>query len=200
MLGNVSFLAEVVLLQLLVVTPLILIALDRHSDAAGRIRFGRIASLPVRNPVILGSALGVLWSATGWPVPGAVGGSLSLLSAAAVPTALISLGAGLREPAPDPAGQRPTRAVTLAEISAITIAQAGWRNRSSATCSAWPCSCQPQLLAVVVCAGLPSAQNILIYAQEYRAGEAIASLRDAGHHHPVAGHPGHRRGAARLRA
>ncbi|WP_231924209.1 AEC family transporter [Micromonospora chokoriensis] len=57
--GNVSFLAEVVLLQVLVVTPVILVALDRRRDPAGRVRVRRIASLPVRNPVILASLLGV---------------------------------------------------------------------------------------------------------------------------------------------
>ena len=33
----------------------------------------------------------------------------------------------------------------------------------------------PELLAVVVCAGLPTAQNTFIYAQEYGVGEAVAS-------------------------
>ena len=33
----------------------------------------------------------------------------------------------------------------------------------------------PQLLAVVVCAGLPTAQNTFIFASEYGAAEALAS-------------------------
>ncbi|MFJ6950911.1 AEC family transporter, partial [Micromonospora aurantiaca (nom. illeg.)] len=33
----------------------------------------------------------------------------------------------------------------------------------------------PQLLAVVVCAGLPTAQNTFIFAQEYGVGEAVAN-------------------------
>ena len=32
-----------------------------------------------------------------------------------------------------------------------------------------------QMLAVVVCAGLPTAQNTFIYAQEYGVGEAMAN-------------------------
>lgn len=31
-----------------------------------------------------------------------------------------------------------------------------------------------QLLAVVVCAGLPTAQNTFVYAQHYRTAEALA--------------------------
>lgn len=89
-LGNVSFPAEVILFQLLVVMT-VLTTLDRHGDATGPIRFRRIASLPVRNPVILGSVLGTIWSAAGLSVPSAVGDSLRLLGAAAVPVALIAL-------------------------------------------------------------------------------------------------------------
>ncbi|GGO14249.1 AEC family transporter [Micromonospora parathelypteridis] len=33
----------------------------------------------------------------------------------------------------------------------------------------------PQLLAVVVCAGLPTAQNTFIFGQEYGVGEAVAN-------------------------
>ncbi|MCY9555933.1 AEC family transporter, partial [Paenibacillus apiarius] len=33
----------------------------------------------------------------------------------------------------------------------------------------------PLLLAVVVCAGLPTAQNTFIFAQEYGVGEAVAN-------------------------
>ena len=94
-LGNVSFLVEVVLLQVLVVTPVILIALDRNSDIDGRVRLRRIATLPVRNPVILGSVFGLIASATGVHAPVMVRTSLTLPAAAAVPAALIALGASL---------------------------------------------------------------------------------------------------------
>ncbi|MFG3555530.1 AEC family transporter [Micromonospora sp. NPDC047557] len=168
-LGDVSFLAEVVLLQVLVVTPVILVALDRHSDPAGRVRVRRIASLPVRNPVILASLLGVAWSAGGLQLPSAAGASLTLLSGAAVPAALVALGASLHHTAPSRA--EPTK-LELAVITALKlVAQpviayaAGLALHLSA----------PQLLAVVVCAGLPTAQNTFIFGQEYGVGEAVAN-------------------------
>lgn len=99
-LGDVSFLAVVVLLQVLVAAPVILVALDRHSDPAGRIRVRRIASLPVRNPVILASLLGVACSAAGLRLPSAAAAPLTLLSGAAVPAALVALGASLHRTAP----------------------------------------------------------------------------------------------------
>jgi malonate transporter len=94
-LGSMSFLAEVVLVQTLVVTPVILIALDRHSGAVGRAGLRRVASLPVRNPVILASLLGVVWSTAALPVPSYAADPLKLLASAAVPTALVALGASL---------------------------------------------------------------------------------------------------------
>ncbi|WP_328534721.1 AEC family transporter [Micromonospora zamorensis] len=169
-LGNVSFLAEVVLLQLLVVTPVILIALDRHSDPAGRVRARRLASLPVRNPVILASLLGVACSATGLHLPSTASASLTLLSGAAVPTALVALGASLHRTSPSRA--EPAKPGELAMITALKlVAQpviayaAGLALHLSA----------PQLLAVVVCAGLPTAQNTFIYSQEYGVGETVTN-------------------------
>ncbi|MEU1395073.1 AEC family transporter [Micromonospora zamorensis] len=172
-LGDVSFLAEVVLLQLLVVTPVILVALDRHSDPAGRVRARRLASLPVRNPVILASLLGVACSATGLHLPSTASASLTLLSGAAVPTALVALGASLHRTAPSRA--EPAELAKPAELAMITalklVAQpviayaAGLALHLSA----------PQLLAVVVCAGLPTAQNTFIYSQEYGVGETVTN-------------------------
>ncbi|HEY1488140.1 MAG TPA: AEC family transporter, partial [Micromonosporaceae bacterium] len=168
-LGNVSFLVEVVLLQVLVVTPVILIALDRSHDADGRIRLRRIATLPLRNPVILGSALGVIASATHVHPPGMVQTSLSLLSAAAVPAALIALGASLH---------RDDATVERAgvELSVITALKLIAQPLIAYAIGAFALHLsQPQLLAVVVCAGLPTAQNTFIFAQEYGVGEALAS-------------------------
>ncbi|MBO4138910.1 AEC family transporter [Micromonospora tulbaghiae] len=175
-LGSVSFLAEVVLLHVLVVTPVILVALDRHRDPHGRVRVRRIASLPVRNPVILASLLGVACSAAGLQPPSAVAAPLTLLAGAAVPAALVALGASLHHTAPsraEPAEPaEPAGPAELAAISALKlVAQpviayaAGLALHLSA----------PQLLAVVVCAGLPTAQNTFIYAQEYGVAEAVAN-------------------------
>ncbi|MFI7592031.1 AEC family transporter [Micromonospora sp. NPDC049359] len=169
-LGNVSFLAEVVLLQVLVVTPVVLIALDRHSDPAGRVRVRRIASLPVRNPVILASLLGVACSAADLRLPSAADASLALLAGAAVPAALVALGASLHRPAG--ARAEPADLSELAVLATLKlVAQpviayvAGLALHLSA----------PQLLAVVVCAGLPTAQNTFIFGQEYGVGETIAN-------------------------
>ncbi|HEY2792990.1 MAG TPA: AEC family transporter [Micromonosporaceae bacterium] len=168
-LGNVSFLVEVVLLQVLLITPIILIALDRSHDADGRIRLRRIATLPLRNPVILGSVLGVVASATHFHPPGMVQTSLSLLSASAVPAALIALGASLHRDAD-------TMERATGELTVITALKLVAQPLIAYAMGAWVLHLSaPQLLAVVVCAGLPTAQNTFIFAQEYGVGEALSS-------------------------
>ncbi|MBF9066674.1 AEC family transporter [Streptacidiphilus fuscans] len=166
-LHSVSFLAEVVLLQTLVVTPVILIALDRHGDSAGRVRLRRIASLPFRNPVILGSALGVVWSAAHLPVPHAVSSSLELLAGAAVPVALIALGASLHSESGLKVPPAETAVITVLKLVAQPLVALVFGVALHLTGA--------ELLAVVVCAGLPTAQNTFIFAQEYGVGEALAS-------------------------
>lgn len=168
-LGSVSFLAQVVLLQSLFVTPIILIALDLHAGTpAGPERLRRIASIPLRNPPILGSLFGVVWSAAHLSVPSAVGGSLSLLGAAAVPAALIALGASLHS-------DGSIQATSPAEISAITLLKLAVQPLVGFGIGLLLHLSHAQLLAVVVCAGLPSAQNTFIFAQEYGIGEALAN-------------------------
>jgi malonate transporter and related proteins len=223
-LGRPTFVIEVLLMQTLVVTPILLTVLDRHDDAAGRIRFRRIATLPLRNPVILASALGVVASATGFRPPTLLLDPLTLLGAAAVPTALIALGASLyRPPARDrrrsaqarapeaepaaraegagraeqadlaeraeqaesasagpasaePASAEPASAEpALSELAAITVLKLAVQPLVALAAAFALDLSRPELVAVVVCAGLPTAQNAFIYAQRYHAADTLAS-------------------------
>lgn len=198
-LGRASFVIEVLLMQTLVVTPIVLTVLDRHDDAAGRIRFRRIASLPLRNPVILASGLGVIASAAGFRLPTVLLDPMTLLGAAAVPTALIALGASLYRPPArvrpaepgetyigketgpaeaggsqpaDPADPAEPALAELAVISVLKLAVQPAVALAAAIAFDLP---HPELIAVVVCAGLPTAQNAFIYAQRYHAADSLAS-------------------------
>lgn len=186
-LGSLSFLVEIVLMQGLIVTPIILVSLDRYADPAGRIRLRRIATLPGRNPIILGSALGVVWSLFGLPVPSVAAIPLRLLAAAAVPVALIALGASLHREATVPVAEPGAGAAGAPEAPAHTQARAGAGEIGfiaglklvAQPVLAWLAAMllrlpDAQVLAVVVCAGLPTAQNTFIFAQEYGAGEDVA--------------------------
>ncbi|MFF5171063.1 AEC family transporter [Micromonospora sp. NPDC000089] len=169
-LGDAAFLTEVLLFQVLVVTPVILTALDR---AAGRpLRPGRLLTLPLRNPVIAGPALGALCSGLGWRPPEVVAGPLALLGAAAVPTALVALGlslTGSRPATDDPSPTRGRGAVAgLSGLKLLAQPLLAWSVGSLAGVR------PPVLLALVVCAALPTAQNTYIFAREYGRGAAVA--------------------------
>ena len=167
-LGSVSFLVEVLLLQTIVITPVVLATLDRHAQAGGKIRFRRLATLPVRTPVILGSALGIAASAAGFRAAPVVQTPLAFLSAAAVPAALITLGASLYRREAEPGTGR-------AEMTAITALKLVAQPALAFGLGLLLRLSQPQLLAVVICAGLPTAQNVFVFAQKYSVGEALAS-------------------------
>jgi malonate transporter len=170
LLGGVSFLVEVVLLQNLIVTPAILISLDRLADPAGRVRLRRIATLPIRNPVLLGSGLGVVASATKVHLPGVLLTSLTPLSDAAVPTALIALGASLYLP------ERQTERAGQPEVAFLTTVKLVAQPLIAFLIGAFVFGLSRDLLlAVVVCAGLPTAQNTFIFAQEYGVAEMVSS-------------------------
>ncbi|MFF8711149.1 AEC family transporter [Streptomyces sp. NPDC015184] len=113
-LGDASFVAQIILFQVLLVSPVILTLLDSGtrtgaSTGAGTVGPGtgggarsgravvlrRMLTMPVRNPIIMASLLGVVVSALGLRLPHALAHSCDLLGAAAVPTALITLGLSL---------------------------------------------------------------------------------------------------------
>ncbi|WP_405936576.1 AEC family transporter [Streptomyces sp. NBC_00726] len=183
-LGDASFIAQVILFQVLVLSPVILTLVDSGTGgtdgapgAGGRRPPGgvrRLLTIPLRNPIILASLLGVAVSATGLRLPAAVTHPCDVLGAAAVPTALITLGLSLhRGPGGGGRGRR-ERAETAVVVAVKTLGQP-----LAALLVAGPLLRLPdhQLLAVVLCAALPTAQNSFIYAREYGLGTGLA--RDA---------------------
>ncbi|MGK5443038.1 AEC family transporter [Micromonospora sp. URMC 105] len=170
-LGDATFLTGVLLFQVLVVTPVVLILLDR---SAGRTwRPGRLLTLPLRNPVIAAPALGAACAALHWQPPDVLGAPLALLGAAAVPTALVALGLSLTAGAragdapPRPAGER-TEVALLSALKLLVQPVIAWSvGRLVGVAGA-------DLLALVVCAALPTAQNSYVFAREYGRAEAVA--------------------------
>ncbi|MFI6603348.1 AEC family transporter [Nonomuraea sp. NPDC050536] len=158
-LGNASFLTGVLLFQVLVVTPVILASLDSG------LRLRRLVTLPLRNPVILGLAAGAACSITGWRPPPVVADPLALLGAAAVPTALVALGLSLNVRGPAMAGRTEVFA-----LSALKLAGQPLVAYALGALIALPAA---DLRSLVVCAALPTAQNVYIFAREYGQAEAV---------------------------
>lgn len=64
----------------------------------GRVHWDILGTLAVgllKNPMIVSMGLGVLWSATAWPVPRPINDFMALLGGAATPGALFAIGASL---------------------------------------------------------------------------------------------------------
>ena len=167
-LGNASFVVTVVLFQVLTITPVILALLDAGTRRTDRSRLRDLLLLPLRNPIILASAAGAALSALHWRLPAALSGSTGLLGQAAVPTALITLGMSLHVRGERAAGLLdPELALTLALKTLLQPALGYLLGR-------WVLHLAPhQLLAVVLCSALPTAQNVFVFAREYRRPTAL---------------------------
>ncbi|MDQ0375740.1 AEC family transporter [Cellulomonas humilata] len=154
------------LFQLLVLAPIAFAVLDRGS------RSGSVLRRTLSNPIIVGTLLGLVLAALPWSLPEVVYEPFRLVGAAAAPLALLTFGMALAVPRTvDSAAPRAD--LTLAvSLRALVHPLLAW---GLGTALGLP----PQaLLAVVAMAALPTAQNVLVYAMQYRHGEALA--RDAG--------------------
>ncbi|MFD7733293.1 AEC family transporter [Kitasatospora phosalacinea] len=172
-LGDASFVAPVLLLQVLLVTPVVLAVLDATTGAARPspgARLRRLALLPLRNPVILGAGLGALFSAAGWRLPGPLADSAELLGAAAVPAALVTLGLSLHSP-PGAVPQRPERGELAVAVLVKAVGQPLAALAVGTLLLHLP---GPQLRAAVLLSALPTAQNVYVYARLYGAAPVLA--------------------------
>ena len=77
---------------------------------------GKAARAVARNPLVVATVLGGLWSASGWAMPNAPHRLLELLAGAAGPCALVSIGALLAQPAPAGAQATPLAPVVVAKL------------------------------------------------------------------------------------
>jgi malonate transporter and related proteins len=166
-LGNASYVAPVLLLQLIVFAPIALTTLDIASRGTASV--GAILSQPFRNPMIIASILGILVDASGVTLPDVIFQPFALLGGAAVPLVLMAFGMSLH-------GSRPLRAdhgrveiltasllkSVLMPVVAFVVARFAFGLDGQA------------LFAAVALAALPTAQNVYNFAARYDRGVAVA--------------------------
>ena len=167
--GDASYVAPVMLYQLVVLAPISFVVLD-VVESGRRPSWRRVIIQPVRNPVILGVGAG--HRAGGHRDRRSRRSSTprsTLIAGMAVPGALIAFGISLRgAPLPGRGG----RAGDLALVTALKIvvmplvafALARWVFGLDGV----------PLLAATMCAALPTAQNVFVYAVRYRASVPLA--------------------------
>ena len=166
-LGDASSSAPVILLQLIVLAPIALTILD--VSTSGKLSVARILLQPVRNPLIIGSLLGLIVAVTHVQIPAPVLAPFQLVGAAAVPVILMNFGMSLhgsRVLAPGTDRKDVILASTLKlavmPVIAWLLAHFVWHLQGH------------QLFVVVVLAALPTAQNVFNYAQRYDSGVTLA--------------------------
>lgn len=173
-LGDASFVAPLLLFQIVIYSPIALTAMDltvlRDRSPAWYAPFVQ----PFRNPIVLAGLAGLLLAVTGWSLPEALLQPFHLLGGASVPGALLAFGISLNGVRILKRGESPRRDVALASVLKIVVqplvAYLIGRHLLDLTGHA--------LLAAVIIATLPTAQNVFTYASRYQRGMMLA--RDAG--------------------
>ena len=166
--GSAAPVVSVLLAQLLVLAPLYLALFSLLTRSAGSGSLWRAVARSVANPVTIGTALGVLLSATGLELPEVLWVPLEMLGESSVPLLLLVFGMSLH-------GQRPFRQRALvpdvvgATLVKLTVMPA----------AAWALGRfgfgldGTELLGVVVMAALPTAQNVFLFSSQFRMPTAV---------------------------
>ena len=166
-LGDAALSAPVILLQLVVLAPIILTTLD--ISTSGRVSIGRILLQPVRNPLIIGVALGVIVAVAHITIPTPVLAPFVLVGGAAVPVVLISFGMSIHGAKVLEAGSNRRDVILASALKLVLMPVVAW------VVGAFVFGLTGTgLFGVVLLAALPTAQNVFNYAQRYGRGVAMA--------------------------
>jgi len=172
-LGDATEVAPVLLFQLAVLTPLFTTVLDVLSERADghQSAWGRTLTAPLRNPIALATGAGIAVSATGLLPPEPVLAPIELIANLAVPGMLLAFGISLC------GTQRPGAGATAPLLASVLVLK-NVVHPLLALLTGLVLGLQGHaLLAVVVCAALPTAQNVFAYAVRFDQGVTLG--RDA---------------------
>jgi predicted permease len=165
--GTAQHVAPVLLVQLLVLAPFYLTLLGVSSGA--RISWKKVLLQPLSNPMIIASALGVLVALTGWQEPELLQKPIDMLAGGAVPMVLLAFGLSLagRAPLQKDDGRTETLVATFLKIGGMPAIV--W------LLGRFVFGLEGQhLLASVIMAALPTAQNVFLFASPYGRGMTVA--------------------------
>lgn len=168
-LGDAAYIAPVLIFQMAIFTPIFLMLLDSATSGRRtslRTFLGQVA----RNPIIIGTLVGLVLAATGLQLPVIILEPVTLIGGAAVPAMLLAFGISL--------------------VGSRLLQRDGGRRADVVLASAFKLVLQPLLayllarfvlgmdghllFAVVVTAALPTAQNVFVAANRYEQGVLVA--------------------------
>ncbi|GIU56492.1 AEC family transporter [Arthrobacter sp. NicSoilC12] len=168
-LGDASYVAPLLIFQLAFFTPLFLMALDATTSSHRTTPLSFVLMI-LRNPMIVGTGLGLLVAATGWTVPPLVLEPIHLIGGAAIPAMLIAFGMSLN-------GSKPLQAAAGRRLDALLASffKLVVHPLVAYLFAHFVLGMQEQaLFAAVVTAALPTAQNVFVAASRYRTGVTVA--------------------------
>jgi malonate transporter len=173
-LGDAALIAPMLLAQLLVLQPVGLAVLDGLTHvpspdlSRGRLLLTRLGR-PFRNPLAVGSLVGLVLALTGITLPVAINAPLTLVGGMAVPSMLLAYGISLRLGPGLGAGEPPNQIAALVSLKLILQPIAAY------LIGAYAVGLEGHdLLAVTVIAALPTAQNVFTFAMRYDRGVILA--------------------------
>ena len=169
-----SYVPPIMLFQLVILAPLGMVILDIHqAKHAGTLAHWWTPLLQViRNPILIGAAVGLFFAITGLRLPPIIHDPVSMIGATSVPLTLLAFGISLKDGWAVPA--RGTRT----DLTLITLVKLAVQ-----PLIAWLIGgpllgfTGVDLMAIVVTSALPTAQNVYVYSMRYRMAETL--VRDA---------------------
>jgi malonate transporter and related proteins len=173
-LGDAALVAPMLLAQLVILQPSGLAVLDTITyvpapgTSARRLLLIRL-SQPFRNPLAVGSLIGLLLALTGIKLPVIINAPLTLVGGIAVPSMLLAYGISLRLGPLPGAGEPRIQIATLATLKLVVQPAVAYLIGAYVVGLT-----SHDLLAVSVIAALPTAQNIFTFALRYDRGMILA--------------------------
>lgn len=170
-LGDIAYVAPVLLFQLLLLAPVGMAVLDTLRQGKIDHWWSPIWTI-ARNPIVIGAVAGIVVSGTEITVPPVLFDPLSMMGDMAVPGALLAFGLSFKD------GWKLPLKGTRSQLSIITgtklVVQPVLAWVIGGPILGWTGN---DLLAIVVTSALPTAQNVYIYAMRYRQSETL--MRDS---------------------
>lgn len=168
-LGKVDYVAPLLVLQMVVITPIILALISDTKPGHSRLRSISSAVFhAIFSPIVIGAGLGLVFCLREWAIPELIYEPVSLLGGASIPLILMSFGASLYKAAPlADASQRGATILALSMktgVMPVIAGLVGWACGLSST----------DLYSVIILASLPAAQNVYNYAATYQKGTVVA--------------------------
>ncbi|GCE36288.1 AEC family transporter [Rhodococcus sp. USK10] len=168
-LGDASFVAPLLLFQIIAYSPIALTILDVTTLRRGASRLDTITA-PFKNPIVVAGAAGLLIALLGWTPPEALMQPFRLMGGASVPGALLAFGISLYGVRVLEKGTSPRRDVALASVLKIVVQPV-----LAYVMARYLLGLDGhELFAIVVVATLPTAQNVFVYASRYGVGTVLA--------------------------